>query len=1012
MLRLTFILLACAVHLPTAESGQPLVKWMNAKLGDDGVLEPSVIPTGGVSIEAGASIFSPGLKATEDGVREITGNSVVLYLNDGKDHGSESIEEAVKAEHFAEFAFKVSGLADGAVLHVTGLSYQARTNRYRKAEVHGATLSQAWIGGKLVGEVNAAKLGKVVTYQTQGLDLALGNGETFTARLYFAGFDSQAKEGVEFKDFHTGVRFGNVQVFGRVDAPAKLAGFPPEVQDVLQKHCFVCHGEENQNGNIRLDTLSIDFFKDRAASEIWHDVLDVVSVGEMPPKDEPRPSDDERGILTGWIRKELAAALAATKKEGTDIVMRRLNKDEYRYTMTDLLGVSGNFGDRLPSDPLSPEGFANDGATLGMTALQIEIYLESARTALADVLVDGPRPERTETRVVAESAEKVGIGRENVSSGGRILDRSGVFAAIFGEDPVEREMIPSEGRFTIRVKARAEFKAGQPAPIMRVVYGNKIPGAIPIVKEVGTLEITNTEAQVYEFSGLAHHFPYALQNSDLAVQIVAVENILTDGQAKLPPTLTTGNKKGKQHKLDPEFPRIVVESIQLVGHDYAQWPPPDHRRILFAASNEGTPEYAREVLRRFLSRAWRAPVSDARLAKYHAHFLKLSQQLSLVGAIRETLAVALTSPQFLYLVEPRLKKEATQPLNDFELAARLSYFLWSSMPDDALLDLAARGSLKQPAALAAQVERLLTDAKSQRFVEQFTTQWLDLDGLERVAVNPQFYPGFKEELKADMAGETKAYFGEILRSGTSALQFLDSDWTMINAPLSKHYRIKGPQSQAFTRVSLSGTNRPGGLLGHASMHLTNSNGEDSHPIKRAIWIRERLLHDPPLPPPPNVPALPAEDSNFARLSIREQLQIHRKDPACADCHRSIDAWGVALDHYDAVGQWRDVIRRPSGEKDNKGNPIFDKLPVDTKDSLPGDVTLDGLDSLKAYLINERKDQFAHAFVTKFFAYALGRGIDWTDEETVKRLTERFKANGYKLPALISDIVASEPFLKP
>lgn len=1013
MSRFFFAFLICALGISAADPSFPLVKWTNAKLGDDGVLEAAVTATGGVSINAGPSTFSPTLKATKDGVREITGNSVVLYLYDGKDHSSERIAVAVKAEHFAEFVFKVSGLADGAVLRVTGLSYQARPNHSSGNKIQGAIGSQAWIGGKLVGDAGQHELGKVTSHAARGLHLALHNGDTFTARLYLAGFDSEAIKEARVNPFHTGVRFGNVQVFGRVDAPVKLTAFPPEIHAVLQKHCFACHGEKKQKGDLRLDTLSIDFLKDRAASEIWHDALNVVSTGEMPPEKEPRPSEEARSVLTDWIRRQMTAALATTKKEGADIVMRRLNKDEYRYTMTDLLGMAGDYGERLPADPLSPEGFSNDGATLGMTALQMETYLESVRAALADVLVDGPKPERTETRVVGESAENVSIGKENVSSGGHILDRTGVFAARFGEDPAERAKVPAEGRFKIRVKARAEFKPGQPAPIMRVVYGQHISGAVYIHKEVGTLEITDTAERVYEFSGLAHHFPYALQSSDLAVQIAAVENVLNDGQVKLPPSVTTGKgkTKAKKHELDPDFPRLIVKSVQFVGNDYPQWPSAEHRRILFAASDEGTPEYAREVLRRFLSRAWRSPVSDADLAKYHAHFVKLSQQMSFFAAMRETLVVALASPHFLYLVEPRLKKESNQPLNDFEIATRLSYFLWSSMPDDALLDLAAKGTLKQPRVLAAQVERLLADPKSQRFVEQFATQWLDLGGLERVAVNPQYYPGFKDELKTDMARETKAFFGEILRSGGSALQFLDSGWTMINAPLARHYGLKGPQSQTFVRVSLADTKRPGGLLGHASMHLTNSNGEDSNPIKRAIWIRERLLHDPPLPPPPNVPALPADDPNFAKLSIRGQLQIHLKDPTCADCHRSIDPWGVALDHFDAVGLWRDFIRRPSGQKDKKGNPIFDEFPVDAKDSLPGGVTLDGLDGLKAYLINERKDQFAHALVTKFLAYALGRGIVWTDEETVKDLTERFAASGYKLPTLIAEIAASEPFIK-
>ncbi len=1007
--------------LEGAEPALPLVTWTNTKLGDDGTLESTVTAAGGVSIDAGPSTFSSTLKATKDGVGEITGNSVVFYVDDDQDRTGETIADAVKNEHYAEFVFKVSSMADGAVLRVTGLSYQARLNLNTKAQVHGAMLSQAAIDGKLVGELGSHQLGKVSSHVASGLDLELHSGDTFTARLYFAGFDGEAKDGMKFSRFHTGVRFGNVQILGHADAPMKLTTFPREVHAVLQKHCFVCHGDKEQKGELRMDTLSIDFLKDRAASETWHDALDVVSTGEMPPEDEPRPSDEARSVLTSWIRAQMSAALAATKEEGADIVMRRLNKDEYRFTMTDLLGVPGNYGERLPADPLSKEGFANDGATLGMTAMQMEIYLDSARAALADVVVEGTQPTRTETLVVDESATaivvgKVGIGhdKQNVSTGGHILDRTGIFAATFGEQAEEREKIPTEGRFTIRVKAHAEFQPGQPAPMMRVVYGHKAPGAFAAYNEVGTLAITDTQPRVYEFNGLAQHFPSARLQGDKWLQFAAVENILDDAGA-LPPFATTSAKKRKGdmfHELDPNFPRIIVESVQLIGNDYPQWPPAEHRHILFAASNEGTPEYARDVLRRFLSRAWRGPVSDSEVAKYHAHFVKLSRQMPFVAAMRETLAVALASPYFLYLVEPRLKNNADQPLNDFEIATRLSYFLWSSMPDDTLLDLAAQGTLKQPKVLEAQVQRMLADPKSQRFVEQFTTQWLDLGGLERVAVNPQYYPDFDDELKTDMIGETQGFFAEILRNGTSALQFLDCDWTMLNAVLAKHYGLSGPKSQAFVRVPLAGTSRPGGLLGHASMHLTNSNGEDSHPIKRAIWIRERLLHDPPLPPPPNVPDLPTEDPNFAKLSIREQLQIHRKDPACADCHRGIDAWGVALDHFDVVGLWRDVIRRPSGQTEKKGNPIFDELPVDAKDSLPGGVTLDGLDDLKAYLLNDRKDQFAHALVTKLFAYALGRSIVWSDKETVNQLTGRFTESGYKLPSLIADIVATEPFQNP
>jgi hypothetical protein len=780
--------------------------------------------------------------------------------------------------------------------------------------------------------------------------------------------------------------------------PAAVIGFPDDVRAVLQKHCFACHGEKKQKGDIRLDTLSIDFPKDAAAAETWHDALDAVSIGEMPPEEEPRPTEQERGILTGWIRKNLDTASAAVNRDNGGVVMRRLNNDEYRYTMTDLLGMPGKYGERLPADPLSKEGFANNGATLGMTALQIETYLESAREALGRVLMEGEQP----PRFIAEvNTAVIARGKEPTQP---LLGRTGNFTGRVSDPPREHD-------FTVRITAHAEAVEGMPLPVIQVAYGQRAAGALANTAVLGVTAMDAAGSKSYEFRGNARDFPNAKEMGDKWEQILVVTNVLQVGNG-LAKVTSADKKKAKGGAEKPGFPGIWIEKIEFIGNDYPQWPPPDHRRILFAAANEGTPAYARDVLHRFLSRAWRSPVSDTELARYHEHFQKLSQQMSFVAAMRETLTVALASPRFLYLVEPRLKTEAVRPLNDYELASRLSYFLWSSMPDDALLDLAAKGKLKQPNVLAAQVERMLSDTKSQRFVEQFATQWLDLGGLERVAVNPQYYPSFKDELKADMAGETKAFFGEILRSGTSALQFLDSDWTMLNAPLSKHYGIKGPESKAFTRVSLAGTKRPGGLLGHASMHLSNSNGEDTHPIKRAVWIRERLLHDPPLPPPPNVPALPVEDPNFAKLSIREQMQIHRKDPACADCHRDIDAWGVALDHYDAVGLRRDVIRRPSGKTDKRDNPIFDKLPVDAKDILPGGVKLDGLESLKAYLINERKDQFAHALVTKLLAYSLGRSVVWSDEETVKRLTERFTASGYKLPALIADIVASEPFLKP
>ena len=296
---------------------------------------------------------------------------------------------------------------------------------------------------------------------------------------------------------------------------------------------------------------------------------------------------------------------------------------------------------------------------------------------------------------------------------------------------------------------------------------------------------------------------------------------------------------------DPNFPRIIIESVEFVRNDYPSWPPALHRRILHEGEDVSDPKVVENLLRRFLRRAWRRPVNGKEIKKWMAHYHKMLQPGdSPILALKETLSATLASSKFLYLSEP-FHSDKSRKLNAHELAARLSYFLWSSMPDEELFELADSGRLLEPSVLLKQFDRMLADSKADRFAEQFSMQWLDLEGVDRVAVNPQYYKGFDNKLKPDMVGETQAFFREILRSNTSALQFIDAEFTMLNASLAKHYGLEGPKSQRFERVSLKGTSRPGGVLGHASTLLAGSDGADSHPIKRAVWIRERLLHDPP-----------------------------------------------------------------------------------------------------------------------------------------------------------------------
>lgn len=786
--------------------------------------------------------------------------------------------------------------------------------------------------------------------------------------------------------------------------------FKRDVQPILKSHCYGCHGPKKQKSDIRFDTLSTNLLKDAPAAETWHDALHAVSIGEMPPDDEPELSTKERTILTDWIRGELIKVVASTTGSEGGPVLRRLNGAEYRYTLTDLLGIKADYGSKLPLDPLSTEGFRNDGATLGMSALQLESYLESSREALGRVLVEGDQPPRTsDLKTKTDTINGLRPGKPSSR-----LGRLNYFVSRVND-------APRFGDFTIRVKARAEIIEGKPAPLLHVEYGNKISGAIAFIESVGTEAVLSAEPQIFELRARAEAFPLLppdpsekpdpqkntkkaknKKGSSKFLQFILLTNSYDDGRK--PPKKAKGKKGKKTIPEDPGFPKIIIESVEFIGHDYDIWPPEPHTRILFESPKKDL-DYATDVFQRFLRRAWRRPPTESEVSKYADHF----QQTVAGGtprfeALRETLAVALTSPNFLFLAEPKTTDEARRPLSDHELATRLSYFLWSSMPDDELSRIADRGELQNPNVLRTQFARMLADEKSSRFIEQFSSQWLDLEGVHRIAVNPDFHPNFDDALKTDMAHESQYFFAEILRTNTSALQFLDADFTMVNAALAQHYGLEGPKTQHFERVSLKGSDRPGGLLGHAAIHLINSDGGESHPIKRAVWIRERLLNDPPKPPPPNIPSLESIDPKFAKLSIREQMEVHRSDPACNDCHRSIDPWGLALERYNALGLRREHILRPSG----KGRKLI-KLPVESSTVLPGNHPVDGLDGLKAHLLSERREQFARALVSKLLTYSLGRSLTLADRLAVDDLTKGFSKNEYRLPYLLESIILSKAF---
>ncbi len=780
-------------------------------------------------------------------------------------------------------------------------------------------------------------------------------------------------------------RFGLGLVLGATALSA--ASFEDAVAPVLERRCVGCHGAQAQNGGLRLDTLSHDIAGDRRAAERWRDVLHAVNRGDMPPKGAPELTMDERAVLVGWIGDEVREAARAWRSTGGEVVMRRLNRVEYQNTMRDLLGLDLDYARNLPPDEMSPDGFRNNGAALRMSAMQLEYYLQAARVGLRHAIVEGPAPEVVELAVRETTTDK-----EKFRNFTSRLGRTGEFVARSLE-------FPDEGELEIRIRARAEIPAGAAYPRMEVTLGYRADTQTPS-RRVGVVDVASSEVEEFVFRGRMEAFPrQSRTQSKYPGLLIWVKNVYSDGKAKPEGRKIESFVGGKRmtewvFEEDPAFPKIIVESLEFRAPVYERWPPEQHARILprRPASKDDEPAAAREALEGFLARAFRRPANAEQVETALRFYAKVRPTApSYEQAMRETLAMTLVSPDFLYRVEQG-------ELDDYELASRLSYFLWSTMPDARLLRLAADGGLRTAEALAAEAERMLADERAWAFVEQFGSEWLDLSGVDRIAVNPNYYPDFDPTLKAEMRRESQHFFAELLRENLSALSFVKADFAMLNEPLARHYGVAGPRGSAFERVP----REYGGLLTQAGILLASSTGEDSHPIERGVWLRSVLLGDPPPPPPPAVPNLDNGRSDVSLLPLKQQLELHRDNAACAQCHRGIDPWGVALEEYDAVGLPREKILRRLGEREAYHE-------VDAAATLPDGTRVAGAAELADYLVERRGKQFARALASKMLTYALGRSLELSDEPALDELEKKFAEEQYGLRSLVTLIVASESF---
>lgn len=815
--------------------------------------------------------------------------------------------------------------------------------------------------------------------------------------------------------------------------------FEKHVKPVLKQLCFRCHGPDEQEAQLRIDTLSIDLVNSDAGDH-WEEVLNQLNVGAMPPEDEPQPTPAQREAITSWIHAELRHAAEVRRASGDGSSLRRMTSYEYSNTMRDLLGIDLDFAKDLPPEGAAEEGFKNNNYVLGTSSIHLEIFQSIGEMALRKVLQFEDRPEQTRikvepevnqvenpyaadpTRYNAKDAERVDMCAtlgERTDSGVLLWmkpadpDGPKINTRRFGNSPacyIDVRELGLSGPVRVRVKAGgAPGKQGD-LPRMLIEFGYFLSN-FKITGEVGAVEVEASmeDPKVYEFNIRSERYP----STGELISYLRISNPFDAGTSRIP---------------KEDFPQLFVDSVEIVVQSHDSWPPKTHTDILFESdlATKDPDAYFRRVVEKFMTRAYRRPPTDTEIARMTRLYERLhSRNGSFKESILGTLNAVLCSPGFLML-DSQADGETTKPtsnrLNDYELASRLSYFLWSTMPDERLFALAKRGVLHRPDVMRRETLRMIDDPRSDEFVEHFCSQWLNLDSVYTVMVNPEYFRGFRDPLKDEMRRETNAFFRTVLQENLSCLSFIDSDFAMLNAPMAKFYGIQGVAGTQFRKVALLPEHRRGGILTHGSVLLGNSSGDDTHPIKRGVWVLERLLGDPPPPPPPAVPTLAQSEQTDQRLSLKDKLIAHRESEACMNCHRKIDPWGIAFENYNGIGVWRDSTVAAVGDapaaihqpQPRKGRAAKKRKPkrievVDPRTKLANGPEIQDLDELKAYLIEHKRDQFAETLVRKLLSYSLGRYLEFTDTESVKSLTSGFREDEYRMKDLIVSIALSETF---
>lgn len=841
-----------------------------------------------------------------------------------------------------------------------------------------------------------------------------------------------------------------VQKAANTEAPkADLKSFNDFVSPLFKKNCLDCHGPKKAKGKFRVDELNPDLLNGPHINK-WLEVYEVLSNSEMPPDDEPdyHLGDKDRNRLIEWLGEEMNKASQVRRNEKSHSSFRRMAKYEYNYALQDILGLPYNYVDSLPTENTSEDGFKNSSELLQMSAMQFETYREIGIQALKKAVVVGPKPAEVtfivnmEEEMNRQLKKAADVAKKNEQDKDKKKKHKGpkVFEAkdqgsqrrIHYFNRKEGKGVQWEEKKYSPVKGAAGGQNPPLSPVATVLnfneklklnFGNKIPdeGILRIRVRVG-----RTTTKPNEFSSLRLWISAHTSNNANFEAIISEDKPVTASIDKpefieflvplteIPrnPLRHEGGSKTmkKDGRMINEFLsfqnisnstggkeplRLHIDYIEISGPYFKQWPPESHTDIFINSKYKNDEsKYSREILRRFMGKAWRRPVTASEIEAYGSLFEKYRPQFkTFEEAMIEVLATVLASPDFLYIAE-KAEVKGKQQVSDMELAMRMAIFLWSSIPDNELLRLAYQGKLSDPKVMEAQTKRMLADPKAERFSKNFVEQWLGLDKINNVNIDSKLFRQYNDDFKKDILEEPVAFFKEVLTGNNSIIDFLHSDYVVVNQRLASHYGIKNVQGPHFRKVPIQENMNRGGIMTNAAVLTMNSTGVDSHPLKRGIWLLEHILHDPPPPPPPNVPEVDLTDPRILQMTQKERMADHRNNAACRSCHSKIDPWGVAFENYDAIGAYRTQIK---------------KKPVDATSVLFNKQKLDGMEGMKRYLLTDRQDQFVRAMVHKMTTYALGRPLSFSDRSDIDKMAAKLRSKGDRLEDLVHLIVQSSIF---